>query len=172
MDGDARTWSEIYHARLVHWVDQLAPEAPAPMRLAAHCQHIRRWTIPRENYPEGPVGYKKWRRELAAFHAQQASDILQAAGYGAQVTERVADFLQKKAFKRDPEVQLFEDAICLVFLENEYAEFATKHDEEKLVRILKKTWVKMSPAGHTHALELSKSLPEKAQDLIARALVP
>jgi hypothetical protein len=58
--------------------------------------------------------------------------------------------------------------ICLVFLENYFAEFSADHDEEKLIRILQRTWAKMSPRGHEAALGLK--LPERERELIQRAL--
>ena len=50
-----------YHAALLGWVDRLDPTAPVVVRLAALGQHVRRWTIPRADYPEGRTGYRAWR---------------------------------------------------------------------------------------------------------------
>jgi hypothetical protein len=83
---------------------------------------------------------------------------------------RVADLLKKNRLKLDPEVQLFEDAVCLVFLENELSDFARKHDETKLLIILRKTWKKMSPPGHRFALALAKDLPQEIQNLMLQAI--
>jgi len=44
-----------------------------------------------------------------------------------------------------------------VFLENYFAGFAQKHDQDTLVRILRKTWKKMSAKGHEAALGLELS---------------
>ena len=96
--------------------------------------------------------------------------ILRDAGYGDDVIERVRELLVKKGLKTDPEVQLFEDAICLTFLENEYEAFATKHDEDKLVTILRKTYQKMSPRGRAAALELAGQLSDDARALVERAV--
>ena len=74
---------------------------------------------------------------------------------------RVRQFLQKFRLKLDPQVQLFEDAICLVFLENELTEFSTRHDRAKLIAILQKTWEKMSPDGRAAARDRSAELPEE-----------
>ena len=60
---------------------------------------------------------------------------------------RVRWLIRKQDLKNNPEAQLLEDVICLVFLENYFADFARDHDAEKLVRILRKTWKKMSPRG-------------------------
>ena len=50
-EGGEVPWSVHYHHRLVAWVRRLEPNASEALLLAAHCQHIRRWTIPRDRYP-------------------------------------------------------------------------------------------------------------------------
>jgi hypothetical protein len=165
--------SRDYHARLGAWVERLAaPAEPGEaLQLAAACQHIRRWTIPRDRFPEGVAGYKRWRSELARFHAGEAAAILAEVGYDEAAIARVRSLLLKKDLKGDAEVQLFEDAICLTFLEGELEAFAVKHDDAKLTGILQKTWAKMSPAGQRAALALVGSLPAELQALVARAVV-
>jgi hypothetical protein len=64
--------------------------------------------------------------------------------------------------KSDPEAQLLEDVVCVVFLEHYLADFTTKTDQEKLPGILAKTWNKMSPLGHEHALKLALPAPVTA----------
>ncbi len=169
-DGMEVPWSLHYHRRMTHWLDRLEPNASDALRLAARCQHIRRWTVPRNEYPEGKLGYKKWRSDLAVFHGEQAEAVLSGCGFGGAVIQRVKDLLQKKGLKTDPEVQTLEDVICLVFLENEFAEFSAKHSEEKLHTILRKTWAKMSERGHGEALSLAESLPPEAAGVLQRAL--
>jgi hypothetical protein len=61
-----------------------------------------------------------------------------------------------------------EDALCLAFLEHELREFAERHDDDKLVRILRKTWKTMSERARELALTLP--LDARAQALIATAL--
>jgi hypothetical protein len=168
--GRAATYSLWYHQRLAAWVLRLAPDASEALRLAAACQHIGRWELPRAAFPEGLAGYKRWRSELARRHATEAEEILRAVGYDESVVGRVRALLMKKGLKADPEVQLFEDAICLTFLENELEEFAAKHDEPKLASILAKTWAKMSPAGHRLALDLCAGLPEGVRAVVLRAV--
>ena len=78
--------------------------------------------------------------------------------------------LRKERLKKDPEVQILEDVICLVFLEYYFAEFAAKHNEEKIVDILRKTWRKMSDRGRDVALKINlepalRRLVEKALSL-------
>jgi hypothetical protein len=43
------------------------------------------------------------------------------------------------------------------------------YTDDKVVDILKKTWKKMSPAGHDAAKKLARGLPLRLTSLIARA---
>jgi hypothetical protein len=164
------TWSTHYHARVAHYVDHLDPSASEALRLAARCAHIRRWSIPRESRAPGRSGYKQWRSELARFHGEQAAEILAAAGYDEDTIERVRGILAKRRLSSDPEVQTFEDALCLVFLEDELEELAARHDEAKLAGILSKTWNKMSARGREEAMVLVARLPAPLQALVRSAV--
>ena len=62
-----------------------------------------------------------------------AGEILGRAGYGAEEVERVQSLVKKERIKHDAEAQALEDATCLAFLELDFAPFAAKHDEAKLV---------------------------------------
>jgi hypothetical protein len=169
MDGGAlRARERVNAERLSRWVERLAPDASEALRLAARCQHIRRWEIPRSSYPAGRIGYLAWRKELSRFHADRASAILRDAGYDDSTIERVRLINQKKALKLDADVQTMEDALCLAFLEHDLDEFAAKHPDEKLIDILQKTWGKMSDKGHQAALALP--MAGRARGLVERAL--
>ncbi len=159
-----------YHATLARWVDTLVPAAPVALRLAARCQHLGRHTIPRSAYPEGLAGYKRWRAAAALEHARRAAEVVRDAGFDVAVAERVGELLIKKGLRSDPEVQAFEDAICLTFLETDFPAFAAKHPDDKVIDILQKTWRKMSPRGHEAALELAKRLEPGLTALLKRAL--
>lgn len=169
VDGEEVPWSVHYHGRLLDWVLELDPNASEPLRLAASCQHIRRWEVPRGDYEDGRRGYKRWRSDLARRHATIAREVLEDVGYDEERIGRVEKLLRKLGLGRDPEVQLFEDAICMVFFENEYVDLAAKHDDEKMIDILRKTWRKMSPAGHEVARALASGLPERERGLVERA---
>jgi hypothetical protein len=170
VDGGELPFAVHYHRRLSHWVEALCPEASEPLRLAARCQHVRRWTLSRAEFPEGVEGYKRWRSTLARMHAEVAREVLREAGYGDEVGTRVTALLMKKGLRSDGEVQSFEDAVCLVFLENQLSTFADKHADDKLVDILKKTWRKMTPRGHEAARALAERLPVRSRALLTRAL--
>lgn len=70
--------------------------------------------------------------------------------------------------KKDAECQVLEDVACLVFLDDQFEQFEKSHDEEKVVNILKKTWVKMSGRGHELALGIDMS--DRARELVTRAV--
>jgi hypothetical protein len=169
VDGARAPWSVHYHRRLGDWVLRLDPRASTPLRLAAACQHIRRWQIPRTDYEEGRRGYKRWRSDLAAMHAEIARGVLEDVGYDEGTITRVEALLRKLGLGRDPEVQTFEDAICMVFFEMDFADLAAKHDDAKMIDILRKTWAKMSPAGHQAARALAAGLPERERGLVEAA---
>jgi hypothetical protein len=154
--------------RLVRWVMRLEPDASEALHLAAHCQHLERWRIPRSSYPEGRTGYLLWRKELGRFHAERSGEILRSVGYDDATIERVRNINLKKALKLDADVQAMEDALCLSFLEHEIDEFAAKHADDKVVDILGKTWRKMSDRGHAEARRLRYS--DRIAALVEKAL--
>ena len=151
-----------YARRMSVWLAKLAPQASEHLKLATRCQHLRRWAIPRASYPEGKVGYLRWRKEESLAHAALAGEILARAGYAAAVVARVQSLVKKERIKHDAEAQLVEDATCLAFLEIDFAGFAQKHDEAKVLDILRKSWSKMSPRGHEAALGLALPAPLRA----------
>lgn len=154
VDGTATPRELVYSQWLTEWVLRLCPQAGESLRLAARCQHLCRWQIPRETYPPDRAGYLRWRAELKRFHAEKAAEILREVGYPDAVVNRIRDLNLKKGLPADPETQVLEDALCLVFLERQFAPLAAKTDEEKVINALKKTWNKMSPAARAAALKL------------------
>lgn len=170
VDGAQQPRELVYARRMTEMLEGLAPDAPEAVKLAARCQHIRRWTVPRAGYPAGRDGYRKWRGDLARFHAETAGGILRGVGYGPAAVARVQALLRKERLKTDPDVQLLEDVACLVFLQHYLPAFARRHDEDKLVSILRKTWRKMSARGRAAALRLD--LEAGVRQLLARAAPP
>ena len=168
VEGVSRPREWLYAQRLTKWVLRLCPEAPEELRLAARCQHLCRWEIPRQSYPMTRAGYLQWRATLKKFHAQKAGDILRAAGYPDEVIRRVQDLNLKKNFPADPESRVLEDALCLVFLEFQLADLAARTAADKTINALQKSWQKMTEAGRAEALKLNYGEREKA--LLQRAL--
>ncbi len=149
---------------------RFTPDAPELVQLAVRAQHLRRWEVPRSDYPDGRAGYLRWRAELGKRHAELAAAIAKEVGYDDAATERVASLVRKRGIQTDEEAQLVEDVACLVFLEHYFAAFAKKHDDEKLISIVRKTWAKMSDAVRSAALELPLGPSELS--IVEKALQP
>ena len=170
VDGVSQPRELAYAQWLTEWVLKLAPQASEELRLAARCQHICRWEVPRESYPMTRAGYLQWRESLKKFHAQKAGELLRESGYDELFVARVQALNLKKHFPDDPEARVLEDALCLVFLERQLKELADKTAEDKVINALRKSWKKMTPAGQ--ALALGLKLGPREQALVQRALSP
>lgn len=169
--ADGRAAELVYAERMEAWVARVVPAASPLLRLAARCQHLERWSVPRTTFPDGKVGYLKWRQSLYVKQAARAKELLLQAGVAAAEADEVYTWVSKTALKTNPGTQALEDAACLVFLENEIADFAAQHADyprEKFIEILRKTWKKMSPRAHELALALP--LPEAIAALVHEAL--
>ncbi|WP_203257205.1 DUF4202 domain-containing protein [Hyunsoonleella ulvae] len=158
----------LYSQRMTRKLLQFKPDASKALQIAARAQHICRWKIPRDEYPMDRVGYLKWRETLKKMHADLTSEILKQVGYDEQFDNRIRKIILKKLIKKNEESQALEDTICLVFLDYYFEEFAEKHPDEKVIDILKKTWVKMSEEGQQEALKLNFS--EKGLALVKQAI--
>src|SRR2546422_541874 len=133
ISGSSQPYELIYSQWLTDWVLKLAPEASEELRLAARSQHLCRWMVPREQYPMTRTGYLQWRETLKKFHAQRTGEILRELGYPEETIIRVQALNLKKNFPHDPEGRVLEDALCLVFLERQFADFASKTSEETMI---------------------------------------
>lgn len=166
--GESLPKELLYSQRMSRHLKEFSPDAPDELKIAARAQHICRWKVDRSEYPSTRVGYLKWRNELKKLHADLTAGILQEVGYDDDFIERVKFLIQKKKIKKDEDSQTLEDVICLVFLEYYLHDFAAKHEDEKVVDIIKKTWAKMSEKGHKAALQLP--LDERSKTLVQQAL--
>ncbi|MGY8910955.1 MAG: DUF4202 domain-containing protein [Flavobacteriales bacterium] len=158
----------LYSQRMTRKLLQFEPNASKALQIAARAQHICRWKIQRNEYPMDRVGYLKWREELKKMHAKLTGEILEQVDFDEQFVDRVQKIILKKLIKKNEESQTLEDVICLVFLDYYFDEFAAKHTDEKIIDILKKTWVKMSDKGHEAALQLPFS--DKSLALVKQAI--
>jgi hypothetical protein len=166
--GRAEPAELVYGRRMTEMLARMAPAASEPLRIAARGQHIERWRFPRKNYPEGRAGYLKWRQDAKEMHAKRLSAIMAGVGYESADIARVGALVRKEKFKLDPEAQLLEDVVCVVFLEHYLSPFMAKTEPAKLPGILAKTWRKMSERGHEHALKLD--VPPEVLNLLERGL--
>jgi tRNAThr (cytosine32-N3)-methyltransferase len=159
-----------YADRMERWVSRMVPGAGPVLLLAARCQHLERWQVPRASFPEGRAGYLAWRRSLYSRQAGRARALLLEAGVPEAEAADAATWISKSGLKTNPGTQALEDAAVLVFLESEISSFAAQHSaypRGKFVDILRKTWRKMSPRAQELARGLS--LPAAVAALVAEA---
>jgi len=160
---------ELHYAqKMSRYLTLRSPSASETLRLAIRSQHFRRWEIPRSSYPMTKPGYYAWRTFLKKRQAEQAAQICVSCGYSSEDAERVASMIRKEDLKSDEETQALEDVACLVFLDDQFADFEKEHDEEKIISILRKTWGKMSEEGHALALKIP--MEGRPRELIGKAL--
>lgn len=165
--ADPKQGEVLYAQRMSERLNQFKPDAAEHIQLAVRCQHIGRWQIPRNTYPDGKKGYIAWRNKLKDHHADLAAQIMAECGYDQEMIGRVQDLLEKKDLRNNPDTQLLEDVVCMVFVEFYLEDFATKHDDAKVIDILAKTFRKMTPAAIDVATRFD--LPERSKVLLGRA---
>ena len=169
VDGIVRPKEQAHAELMTHWVRTLDPGASDEQLIAARAHHLRRWSIPRDDFPRDRGGYLRWRTTLRRQHASEVAGIMRAAGYGDPEIDRVQAIVSKKGLGRDPAVQVHEDALCLVFLATQFDELTAQlDDDEKMIDILRKSAGKMSPAGLAAAGTLP--LSSEGSALLGRAL--
>ncbi|MCH4565295.1 DUF4202 domain-containing protein [Halomonas sp. EGI 63088] len=160
---------ELWHGRRMSaWLEQLVDAPDELVQLAVRAQHLQRWQVPRGDYPEGRVGYLTWRRDQGKRAGETTARLMEEAGYAAEQAERVAQMIRKQGLGRDAGTQAVEDCACLVFLENYFADFSKQVEHDHLIRIVQKTWKKMSPRAHELALGLP--MAAEARSLVEEAL--
>ncbi|MEO6974962.1 MAG: DUF4202 domain-containing protein [Gallionella sp.] len=172
-DGKKYPKELLYSQRMTEMQARYIPEASEPVKLAVRAQHIQRWKVPRNTYPMDKQGYLQWRTGLYKFHADTVGSIMHEAGYDDEMTERVKKIVGKKGLKVNPETQLMEDVVDLVFIEHYLTGFVAQHpeyDEAKWIPIIRKTWQKMSSGAHEFALAGKIKLPEALVPLILKAV--
>lgn len=175
-DENDKEWPKelLYSHRMSDILHRFSPEADDVCKLAIRSQHIQRWKSPRSDYPMDRIGYLRWRKDLYKFHANTMGHLMAEAGYSVDDIERAKNMVGKKGIKSNPNTQLLEDVVDLVFIEHYLLAFAGKHpdySEEKWIEIIQKTWKKMSEKGQKFALSGGITLPESLIPLIQKALV-
>lgn len=166
--GTAQPYELVYSQRLTEWVLRLNPSASEELRIAARGQHVQRWTIPRDRYERTRAGYLRWREVLKTFHAKTVGELMRAVGYPEEMIRRVQAIMSKRGLPADADTQVLEDALCLVFLETQFADLKRQTPDEKMATIVRKTWLKMSPQARQAALALA--LAESERQWLVRVL--
>lgn len=171
VDGIKRPFETVYSERMTDRMRAMYPDASEVLRIAARAQHLRRWEIVRQDYPEGRNGYNDWRRACREHHAKLAAQIMASHGYSGTEIARAGMLIRKEQLKKDRESQALENVVDVVFVEHYFDEFLNKYKdygEDKMIDIVGKTLRKMSPKGHQAALQLD--LPENTRRLIMAAV--
>jgi hypothetical protein len=166
--GEAGPKELLHGRRVCEWIVRIDPDASDEQLIAGRAHHLRRWTRPRSDYPEGRAGYLRWRAAAKQVHSQEVAAIVVDAGYDTTVAEDVGRIIRKEGLASDRRVQVHEDALCLVFLESQYDPLIEQLGEEHTVEVLRKTVAKMSADGIALAAELP--LSDRGRDLLLRAL--
>ena len=171
VDGEERPFEHVYSQRMLERLQQMYPDAPETLVIAAHGQHIRRFDIPRAGYPEGRKGYNQWRKACREHHAKLLAEIMRRHGYSEDEIAEVGRLVRKEQLKKDKLSQALENVVDVVFVEHYLQPFLDKYshyDEDKRIDIVAKTLLKMSPKGHAAALALD--LPAAHRALIEKAI--
>lgn len=162
---------EQHRGRAVHaWLMRLDPDAGAAQQLAARAHHLRRWTRPRSGYPDGRAGYLRWRAGLKRSHAAEAADLLAGVGVPDDVVDRCCRLILKDGLVRDAaaralDVQLHEDALCLVFFELDALTLAGDLGNERTETAIRNTLAKMSDAARQQLVDDDR-VPPAVLDLV------
>jgi hypothetical protein len=160
---------ELHYAqKCTSYLEKRAPDASEPLRIAIRAQHFRRWEVPRSSYPMTRPGYHAWRIYLKKRQAELVEQICLDSGYSKEDSETVGSLIRKEDLKANEETMVLEDVACLVFLDDQFEAFEKEHDEDKIVRILQKTWGKMTDQGHELALKIP--MGERPMELVKKAL--
>ncbi|KAK2760801.1 hypothetical protein FQN54_002039 [Arachnomyces sp. PD_36] len=175
-------YEQHYANKMTHYLNLHTPSASPTLRLAVRAQHLRRWEVPRDTYPATRVGYLSWRTFLKNRQGDMVEKLcVEEGGYTAEEAREVGKLVRKEGLvssssvgsgvegEEERDVQILEDVACLVFLDDQFEKFEReKDDEEKILRILKKTWGKMSGRGRELALKIEMS--ERARGLVEKAV--
>ena len=173
VDGQKLPREYAYSLHMTRWLFALEPEPSERMQIACRAQHLERWTMPRSDYGEGRKNYYQWRLACGRMHGRRAAEIMAESGYPQEECERVETIITKRKLREDEDTQLLEDVACMVFLERYFAGFFEDNpdfDKEKWLRIVRRTWDKMSPRAHEAALKLAEGMPAHLLELLQEAL--
>ena len=158
----------LAHGRLASgWVLRLAERPDDALLIAARAHHLRRWEVPRTDYPDGRPAYLRWRKDQKARHARDVAVLLEPLGYSPESIGRVQALIRREGLGSDPDAQVVEDAACLVFIETQLSAMVSRFERQHYLDVIRKTARKMSPEGLAAVGEIP--LDETAQALLAEA---
>jgi hypothetical protein len=173
--AEGKDWPKelLYSQRMSNMLERYRSDSDYIIKLAIRGQHIERWQSPRSAYPMDKQGYHRWRSDLYIFHADKVGSVMAQAGFNLEEIERAKNAVAKVGIKSNPDTQLLEDVVGLVFMEHYMLNFAAKHvdyTEQKWIDIIRKTWAKTSKDAHAFVLAGKISLPESLTPVILKAV--
>ena len=150
----------LYSQRMLSILKKVQPNASLELQLAAQCQHISRWSIPRATFSMDKKGYYQWRAAVMEHQLSVTTSVLKQVEINEQSIEIIVDALKNKADKSNINASIIEDTACLAFIKWYLVSFAGQFDPEKAKVILQKTAGKMSERGLKliSEIELSKDV--------------
>jgi hypothetical protein len=166
-NGNQYPSESLYSHRMLQMLEKVNAEASNILKLAAQCQHLKRWNIPRGEYPYNRRGYHEWRRVVMEYQLKEMEEILSKVGISNEDILLVTDALRNQGDKSNSNAQIITDTACLVFIKWYMEPFATKHQSEKVTDIMKKTMRKMSETGLQLISRLN--LPTTASQILERS---
>ncbi len=169
-EGRLRPKEQLHAELMTGWILQLRPDAGEELLLAARAHHVKRWLVPRSEFPPGRQPYLRWRQAMHAVHAALAASILEPLGYPRSQLRRIEELIAKQSDRaRDADAQALEDALSLVFFQTQLDATLPDLDEAQARRVLGRTWRKMSAEGRAAARALPLSDAGRAA---MRAAIP
>lgn len=129
--------------RGTYWLHRLCDEPALAVEVAVRAHHLKRSAIPRATFPDGRLGYRRWRAAQKEALAVSLREAL--AGFDTDLVERVVSLGQRVGLGADADTQLVEDAACLVFCETDLVDLHARLGDDKTLDAVRKTVAKMSP---------------------------
>ena len=158
IDGAEIKAELLYSQRMLSILKKVQPNASLELQLAAQCQHISRWSIPRATFSMDKKGYYQWRAAIMEHQLNVTTNTLKQANIADESIAVVVDALKNKADKTNINASIIEDTACLTFIKWYLVPFAGQFDPEKAKVILQKTANKMSERGLKLIPELQLSV--------------
>ncbi|MBE7439472.1 MAG: DUF4202 domain-containing protein [Spirochaetales bacterium] len=157
----------LYGQRMTACLEELYPGSSPVLQTAVRAQHLRRFDIPRKQFPDGRAGYLSWRSYLLKYQASVLEKLLRSTGLSDDFISQAAALVRKENI-REGEGQTLEDVACLVFLKHYLEDFSRTEEADRVISILRKTARRMSGKALDAAFTLE--LSRESEVLLRRAL--
>ncbi len=167
-EGVPEPLARLHGTLAARFVLDLDPHADEGVLVAARGHHLRRWQLPRSDYPDGRAGYLRWRRDQKVRHAHDIAALLSGLGWQQEAIADVQALVRRDGLGTDPRAQLVEDAACLVFLVTQLDDLLQRVAAERMDEVIRRTAAKMSASARAAIGGLA--LSDVGRAALARAL--